>query len=864
MKIVYVFLLGFMFSASAMTQHLVKGTIKDAEGQPVPGVNVYEKGTYKGTVADLNGQFSFEASSGSAILVFSVVGYGRREVAIKDQSEMNITLEERSIEFGGTQVVGTRSNRSVIETAVPVDIIDVAAVTNKSGQVDVNQILQFVAPSFNSNKQSGADGADHIDPATLRGLGPDQTLVLINGKRRHQSSLVNIFGTRGRGNTGTDLNTIPAAAIDRIEILRDGASAQYGSDAIAGVINIVLKSSVNEFTGTITGGEYMAKTGLKYVDDSQRFDGETQNVNANYGIKWGEDGFANFTADFLNKAKTNRVAKPGSFLNGIYRDKFGDAGGNDLSFFFNSSKPIGEKSGFYFFGGISHRYTDAFAWTRTFDDSRNVVSIYPNGFNPRITSIIDDRSVSAGIRSKIGSWDMDINNTFGMNRFHYTIKHTLNASYENFSPLEFDAGGFQLIQNSTSLDFRRQYSGIGKGMNLALGAEYRIDNYQIFAGEVGSYETKRAVFSINAPGDTTFRPGGSQGFPGFRPGDEIKKSRTNLGAYADVEIDMTEPWMVGGAVRYENYSDFGNTVNAKLVTRYKVDRNISVRGSASTGFRAPSLAQKYFNSTFTDFVAGVPIDKVIARNGSAVANALGIPKLKEETATDLSGGFTARYGNFSTTIDGYYVQVKNRIVLTGAFSDSATVVDYLAPLGVGAAQFFTNAIDTRTRGLDVVLNYAAAFGDHHVYTSLAANFNRMTLSAVHTNALLAGREADYFGSREKRFLIASAPKSKINWTTDYKYNQWSANLQLVRFGEVVLENWNLNGDKDIYDAKIVTNITFGYDLTKNIFVNAGAANVFNVYPDKHDPGLTESGGIWDAVQMGFSGRFIFSRIGFKF
>jgi len=858
-------LLLLITSMAAFAQHPVKGVVKDSEGNAVPGVNVTEKGTNRGTVSNQRGEFSFQASSGSAILIFSVLGYHKKEMTIGDASELSVTLEENTVEFGEVQVVGTRSNRSVTQTPVPVDVIMISEVANESGQVDINQLLQYNAPSFNSNKQSGADGADHIDPATLRGLGPDQTLVLINGKRRHQSALINIFGSRGRGNTGTDLNAIPAAAIERIEILRDGASAQYGSDAIAGVINIVLKSTVDEFSGNITTGFNNADPGSKYnvaLPKDYKWDGETKNVNANYGVKLGGSGFANFTLDYLSKEKTNRPADPNKYS--VYREQFGDAGNNDFAFYANAARPLTDKTSFYVFGGINHRYTDAYAWTRVADEERNVLSIYPNGFNPRITSIINDRSVSAGVRMQLGKWDVDFNNTFGSNRFDYTIKHTLNASLEDLSPTHFKAGGFQLIQNTTGINFAKFYPSIRRGLNVAVGAEYRIDNYQIFAGVPDSWRTVPSViFSVNAPGDTTFRPGGSQGFPGFQPGDEVDKSRNNFGTYLDMELDVTEPWMVGTAVRYEHYSDFGSTLNGKFATRYKINPNFSLRGSASTGFRAPSLAQIYFNSTFTDFVAGVAIDKLIARNNSDLAKTIGIPKLKEETASNLSGGFTATYGTFSATVDGYYVSIKNRVVLTGAFDNSIpTIAADLDAQNVGAVQFFTNAIDTKTKGLDVVLSWVKQSGDHRIRETLTGNFNDMKLGDIHTNTKLTGYEDIYFGTREQRFLLASAPKSKINWTNDYKWRQWSANLQFVQFGKVVLEDWN--GTKDKYKSKVVTNLTLGYDVTKNISVNIGATNLFNVYPTQQADTETETGGLWDAVQMGFSGAFYFSKIGFKF
>jgi iron complex outermembrane receptor protein len=849
-----------------MAQHTVSGTVKNESGDPLIGVNIQEKGTYNGTSSGPGGRYSLTVGSDAATLVFSYIGYATQEVGIDGEPELNVTLQEGVVHLGEVQVVGTRSyTRTATQTPVAIDIIDIREVTNTSGQLDINQVLQYVVPSFNSTKQSGADGADHIDPATLRGLGPDQTLVLLNGKRRHQSSLVNIFGSRGRGNTGTDLNTIPAAAIERIEILRDGASAQYGSDAIAGVINVVLKSSVEEFSGNISTGVNNADPGSDFdVLPPRDYDGETNNVSGNYGIRIGDGGFANFTADYLTKKHTNRPADPAVF--DIYRQQFGDAAANNFAGYVNAAAPISGNTSFYAFGGLNYRFTDAYAWTRPPESVRNVPEIYPNGFNPRITSNITDISASAGIRTTLKNWNMDINNTYGSNRFHYIIDGTLNASLLEKSPTRFDAGGFQLSQNTTGINFSRFFPAALSGVNVAFGGEYRIENYEIFAGEEGSWRNYGIVDSvingIVTPVDKLGRPGGSQGFPGYQPSDVVDEFRTNLAAYVDTEFDFTNRFMVGAAVRFEDYSDFGSTLNGKLASRLKVTNGVALRASASTGFRAPSLAQIYFNSTFTDFVSGVPVDKLIAKNNSPITRTLGIPKLKEETAVNASVGFTASLGSFTATVDGYYVDIKDRIVLTGAFEDTdPDIGDDLKALNVGAAQFFTNAIDTKTKGVDIILSWAKLIGQSRFQATLAGNFNDMELGDITTSDKLKGKEDIYFGSREQKFLLASAPDSKINLTLDYRLQRFNAILRLVRFGEVVIEDWL--GTDDVYKSKTITDLTLGYDITRNLSLNIGAANLLNVYPTQQDT-ETETGGLWDAVQVGFSGTFYFTRLGFKF
>ena len=857
----------------ASSQNVLKGKITDAQNQSLHGVSVVEKGTNNGVFTDNDGNFTISYKDENSVIVFSFVGLIGQEITVGKQKEMNITLISNNL-LGMVEVVGSRrQDRTAVESVVPVDIIQVSQLLSTLGQPDVNQMLQYVAPSFNSNKQSGADGADHIDPATLRGLGPDQTLVLINGKRRHQSSLINLFGSRGRGNTGTDLNAIPISAIDHIEILRDGATAQYGSDAIAGVINIVLKSNTNEFTGDYLTGVRNSTPPSKYnvLKEEKPYDGMLSQLNGNYGTKIGDKGFVNVTLDYSKLDHTFRRADPTKFENGVYRNKFGDAASENFATYFNSSFSTGENTEIYMFGGYNYRFTDAFAFSRDANEERNVLDIYPNGFDPQIQSIITDKSLSIGMKTLISGWKVDFNNTFGVNNFHYYVDHTLNSSLLAQSPTRFDAGGFSLAQNTTVLDISRLFPGVAKGLNVAFGAEHRIETYQIVAGEEASYKTYgHQIFSID--GDTIFRPGGSQGFPGFQPGNEVKESRSNFGSYVDLELDATKKFTISAAGRVEHYSDFGNTINGKLASRYKFSDNFSLRGSLSSGFRAPSLAQLYFNSTFTDIVAGQAIDKIIAKNNSPITRELGIPALKQEVSTNAGLGFTAKVKALTLTIDAYYVQIKGRIVLTGAFtSDDPIIGNELKSLNIGAAQFFTNAVNTTSKGADAILTYSVSFsGKQNLKFSLASNINNMVIDKIYTNQKLHGKENIYFGLREQYFLLASAPKSKFNFEADYSKGNFFTDLRLTRFGKVKLINWSDNGDNiadpgevDTYNPKITADLSVGYNF-RNFTITLGGLNILNTYPDKHDPGLTESGGIWDSVQMGFSGAFYFAKVGFKF
>jgi len=845
-----------------------------------------KKGTENGTSTDFDGRYLIEVNA-EATLVFSFVGFEEKEVAVDGRQQVDIILAD-GVSLGEVQLVGSRSpKRTSTDTPVAIDVIDVSKVNTQTGKIEVNELLQYAAPSFNANKQSGSDGADHIDPASLRGLGPDQTLVLINGKRRHQSSLVNIFGTRGRGNTGTDLNAIPASSIKRIEILRDGASAQYGSDAIAGVINIVLKDAVEEFTGSVNYGFYNTNADGDFpegtpntdgnrldtdrdgnaIGDDQNFDGGSLKVAANYGFEIVDEGYANFTIEYLNKNKTLR---PGF----DFRRGFGEASIEGLNFMGNLAIPISDNSEFYAFGGRNYRDTDAFAFTRNNPTARNVVSVYPNGFTPRITSIITDNSIAAGFRTKTESgWNIDLSNTWGKNFFHYYIKGTINASLEDISPTDFDAGGHSLSQNVINLDFSKYYENMLEGVNFAFGAEYRTENFEIFAGEEASY----ATYDIDGipitnpdiqqqpidPQTGDPRPGGSQGFPGYGPDNEVDRSRSNVSIYADAEFEFTESFLLAAAARFENYSDFGSTINGKLAARLKATDDINIRGSVSTGFRAPSLAQVYYNLKFTNFVGGQALESLLSPNNSPVTASFGIGPLQEETALNASLGFTANFGKFTATVDGYYINVQDRIVLTGNF-DTPEIDN------VEAAQFFANGADTETLGLDIVLSHEFEIGEGKLSTSFIGNFNNMTITDVKNDDL---DEQTFFGERDKSFLLASAPDSKLTLNMNYNQEWFDVALGLTRFSDVTLLDFQMLEDvadygslanqvdaaSDVYDSKIVTDLNLGFKLNESLKLNVGSNNLFNVYPDQQDD-WTEAGGYWDAVQMGFGGAYYYAKL----
>lgn len=810
-------------------------------------------------------------------LILPIILCGSLFVSAQEKNKASDSLSTQGIDE--VTVTGSRNKkRTAIDTPVPVDVIDVKQISQATGQVDVNQLLQFAAPSFNSNKQSGSDGADAVDPATLRGLGPDQTLVLLNGKRYHQSSLVNLFGTKGRGNSGTDMNTIPLDAIKRIEVLRDGASAQYGSDAIAGVINVILNDRKQGFEAKAFYGLNLFRSphGGNAVVSDKNLDGLTLDVSGNYGTKIGRNGgFLNVTGEVVSKGYAIRNANPELYT--APRQRFGDAKSNNYYIFYNAEIPVSAKTDLYSFGGFSYRNTDAYAWTRDAEADGNVPSIYPNGFNPIESTEIKDFTFNNGLKFKLANWDLDVFNAFGSNQFMYNINNTVNATLGANSKTSFDAGGHSLLQNTTGFNASKPFDVL-EGLNIALGAEFRYEQFKIIKGEEQSYSaydingnivtasTPQNLLVIN-PLSGNVRPAGSQGFPGYS--SAVDQGRNNFAAYLDTELDLTKNWMISAAGRFENYNDFGSTINGKFSTRYKITKGFAFRGSVSTGFRAPSLVQKFYGLNFTNFQGGQLVTIQLASNDSALAKAVGIPQLKQEKSVNGSAGFTFNSNKFTATVDGYYVKVKDRIVLTGNFDQSDDKIgQILIDNHIDQAQFFTNAIDTKTLGLDIILTYSENIGSGKLTSSFAANFNDMEITSVNTTPELKGKEDVYLSPREKAFILASAPKNKFNLSLNYKIHKFNTNLQLVRFDKVTLIGYNGADDFQKYGAKVTTDLSFGYDFSKKFNWTIGAKNIFNRYPNLQVPavsdGNTESGGIFDPVQMGFAGRQIFTRIHYTF
>jgi iron complex outermembrane receptor protein len=933
-RLIGLFVFTIIFSVGGMAQAIIKGTVRTASQESLSGATVQLQGSGKGTTTDVNGNYSISVAPGTYTVVVSYVGFASQQYKVSattgDNTRDVVLMEAGDLSM--VTVIGSRNaSRTRTESPVPVDVIPLAEVINEVGQVDLNQILTFIAPSFQSSKQTIADGTDHLDPAQLRGLGTDQVLVLVNGKRRHQSALVNVNGTVNRGQVSTDLSAIPATAVERIEILRDGASAQYGSDAIAGVINIVLKKTTGILEANVSYGQFDTKYPKNYAlnkvtgksdDPNVRVrDGETVQASLGYGFKIAK-GYLNITGEYIHRNATNRT---GTYTNQIYpsvnganrddsiiaargltRNTFDIIAGNSAmkggAAFYNFGYPIGENSEIYVFGGYSkkkgtsaglYRYpTGIPAASNAGKYASNAFALYPNGFLPEIKSDITDFSTAVGFRSKFGGWNLDVSNTFGIDKFDFGVANSIN--YSQFAvagnnQTTFDAGGLKFFQNTVNADVSKKIDFL-QGLNAAAGLEFRIDGFGIRSGEEASYKNYDVPAGV-APG--------AQVFPGFVNTIGDNKTRNAKAAYIDLEQDITQNWLLTGALRFENYSDFGSTLNYKVSSRYKFSELFNVRASLSSGFRAPSLQQRFYAKTNTLFVstnAGlVPVQAGTFTNESQIAGLLGIPKLKQETSQSYSVGLTAKpFSALEVTVDAYQIDIKDRIILTNNFTGAPNtpIRAILDANGASTANFFTNAIDTRARGLETVLAYTKRFlQKHSLRATLAMTFidNSIKKDASGkpvikaSDILVNGNQlVNYFNREDQSRVEVANPKNKVSFALNYKYSKFSTMVRFVRFGEVTY--WDpsnpaaptmlvnaFTGASEVTDqtfsAKTVTDFSLSYDIAKSVTATIGANNVFNVYPDIQTHSNNQSAGRFlysrRVQQMGFNGAYYFARLKFN-
>jgi iron complex outermembrane receptor protein len=876
-------LAAFLAPAAAQAQTgTVAGTVSDAATrEPVSGAMVRVAAGRPSTVTGPDGTYRLEVPAGPHELVVSALGFAparaRVEVGAGATVTQNVALTQQAQALEGVVAVGTRRpGRTATDAPVPVDVLTAQDI-QATGLTETAQILQRLAPSVNFPRASVSDGTDHVRPATLRGLAPDQVLVLVNGKRRHNSALVNVNGSVGRGSTAVDLNALPASAIERIEILRDGAAAQYGSDAIAGVINIVLKSGARR--------EAMASLG-----QTTRGDGEVIQLAATGAQDVGENGFVSVSAEFRDRGQTNRslpdtrqqyfAGDPRNSNRAIVNHRQGDSDSRDIGGFLNAALPLAPWAQLYAFGGISRRDGEAAGFFRRANDARTLRSLHPDGYLPLISTDIVDGSGALGVRGTLAGFHFDLSGVHGRNSFAFNVLNSNNVSLGNASPTDFYAGTLKFDQTTANLDFSRALAiGLPESVNVAFGAEYRRDGYGIDAGDEASWKNG-GVPILDGPSAGQVAAVGAQVFPGFRPTDAKDVSRHNTAAYLDIEITPVRNVLIELAGRVEDYSDFGTTRDGKLAVRIEPAHGFALRGAIGTGFRAPSLGQSYFSSTATNFLVingvNTPVDVRTFPAGSPEAAVLGAKPLQPEESVNYSAGIAWEpRRDLSFTVDAYQIDIDDRIVFSENFTGAAIQQLFIAAgfAGVTGGRFFTNAIDTRTKGIDVVLQYSRRLGQGMLRFTGGANATKTKVltDPVVTPPQLTGLGEVLFGRVERGRLEKGQPRSSINLALNYALERLTVNLNNRRFGSVSVFGTapvgSATNTDQTFGAKWITDLDVTYRATRRVSVSVGANNVLGVYPDENFRSPTgadnSNAGIFPYNQVspfGFNGAFYYLRL----
>ena len=825
----------------------------------------------------------FKAALSAAVAVVALSTAAAPAWAQEQEGESARTLDT-------VVTVGTRvANRSALDTAAPVDVVSAETIQN-IGVGELNQALSVNLPSYNFPRPALTDGTDSVRPAALRGLAPDQTLVLVNGKRRHSAALVNVNGSIGRGASAVDLNTIPSLAVGGVEVLRDGASALYGSDAIAGVVNVRLREAN-------TGGAVQASYGWRETEYTvpviaptaagvpnpgatatrERSDGHVLTVAGWKGYSLGEDGFLTITGEYKDQNHTERagydsrqqyptVFPEGEAIINRWNGWTGEPDLEQLSFFANAGYTLANGVELYGWGSFQDRETVSAGFFRRANDARNVIEIYPNGFLPKINPTTTDYSALGGARFNWAGWEVDASLGYGSNKMEFQIIDTLNRSIGPASKTSFDAGGFEGSQLVGNIGFVKGFAvdGLASDLNVAWGVEARRETYEIFAGEPDSYRNGGVLLG----GQPT--ASGAQVFPGFRPENERDEDRTAVGIYVDLEANVTDKLLVSGAVRGESYSDFGEALTGKLAARYDLTESFAVRGSIQNGFRAPSLQQQFFTTTSTNFIGGVPFDITTFTVDDPVAVALGATPLDAEKSVNYALGFVFRAGAFNLTVDGYRIDVEDRIVLSENLT-AANVQAYLQGLGFigsGGGRFFLNGVDTETTGVDIIANYA--FPETEIGTfrgTLGANFNKTEVTKVPAVPQLAALSPApvLFGRVNVLTLEEGAPKDKFTGQLDWERGPFAATLRAIRYGEVLVPNSNPASDYTL-DPKTVIDLEARYTWNDRLTLALGADNILDEYPDAAPAALNGTGNTPFSTYspFGYSGRFVYTKATLKF
>ncbi len=840
----------------------VTGKVVDLSGNPLIGATVVIEGTTTGTTTDNDGNFTINVEEGQT-LVISYIGYATQRVVVDSSNIMNITLSD-GVELESVTVIGSRGKpRTNVDRPVPIDVISVAQL-QATAQADIGQALHYSAPSFNAVKFGINDLAPLIDPASLRGLAPDQTLLLVNGKRRHKVSFFSLNHGVGKGQLGNDINAIPSAAVKRVEILRDGAAAQYGSDAIAGVMNMQLNDSkrggsIRTYTGTgISSPKYDALGGNADLDgekiygDDMVTDGATFASSVNFGSPWGEDGFLNTTLFFhhneaydrsgfythgagwypddsnLSDAENEAIDDRLREINGISWDRavLGAAENTNGGIFINAGKAMSEDWDFYSFGGLTMKQVIGGIFSRAAARTdRSALDIFPNGFNPETPSVLTDWQVMTGAKGDLaGDWGIDFSMGYSGNNLDLYNRNTVNPSLGSASPTSFYTGSLNVTQTLMNADV----SKLINNTNIAFGAEARFESFQQSQGEVASW--------VAGPLASQGKDVGSTGREGYSDRTDGEWRRNNIGIYADVESDITEALLLSAAVRFENYSDFGGDFSYKAAGRYKFLDQLSLRASVNRSFRAPSLAQLHYSNfaqiAFDDDGNSV-VTPFLPIRDALVQEAFGISNLEPETSFDIAVGVTSKISKeLSVTVDAYQIDIDDRIVVSGGIV--ASDFSQFDGAGYDEINIFTNAINTRTRGLDVVVDYNYFFGENHnAGLSLAANFNNTDTTGINVPEKFEERNLNIIDGRDITFLTNGVPNSKIILSGNYRVGKFGMLARVTRFGEVQ-DAREIDPETEapqIFSAKMVTDLSLTGHVNDKFNVTFGVNNLFDVYPD---------------------------------
>ncbi|WP_290890995.1 TonB-dependent receptor [Arenimonas sp.] len=766
-------------------------------------------------------------------------------------------------------VTGTRAaNRTVAESAAPIDVITPEAL-QATGTTELATALSRALPSLNFPRPAITDGTDAVRPAQLRGLAPDQVLILVNGKRRHTTALINLNGSQGRGSSPVDLNAIPIAAIERVEVLRDGASAQYGSDAIAGVVNVVLK-------GSGKGGSLAANVGQYSAGD-----GRSYQAQGDAGFALGASGKLHLAAEYVNRDQTDRarpyVLSPGVTVRpvtapppGEVVQRYGDPEIDQYALSANASFDVGDALTLYGFANASRRDALSNGFFRTAADSRNVPAIYPNGFLPQIRNIAEDRGAVLGLRGVVaGDWNLDISYNYGNNDLSFDVENSLNRSQGAASQRNFYAGALDIAQQVFNVDASKGYdvAWMDYPLNVALGAEWRGEEFTQSAGEPNSYLNGGQLVGGNPT------PSGSQVFPGFRPTDAGQFDRDSYAVYLDVEMPFNEAFTLAAAVRAEEYSDFGSTTSGKVSARYDFGDAVALRGTVATGFRAPSLQQQFFRSTATNFIGGVPFDIRTFRVNDAAAVALGAEPLRAEESTNFSLGLVLTpVQDLYVTIDAYRIDIDDRILLSENLTSTAVRAFLNATVdpSLGGGRYFTNAVDTRTRGVDVIGTYRWSLANSTLDLTAGYNYNKTTVERIAANpAVLVAIDpnAVRIGRVEVGRLTVGAPRDKFQLGGLWGVGNWKFGANATRYGEfsVLFGNNPADTSRDqTFDAQWTLDLSASYASGSWDFT-LGADNVLDEYPEEVIFANSTNGQLPYSASSpnGFNGAYLYGRIGYR-